>query len=104
MLLSAPPPANAPPPAIAAVVAPPPANAVVVEQLPETQFDSSSDSDLGYSPLPLGQEATSNVLAAMDVDEDVNYSSDNGADAQKDEDEGDSGKTYVGDETDLQER
>ena len=100
--------ANAPPPAIAAVVAPPPANAVVVEQdpppanavvveqVPEARQDS--DSDIGYSPLPVGQEvplggqevsqeATSNVFAALGAGEDLLYSP-SPSDARSDKEEG----------------
>ena len=79
------------PPAIAVVVeqAPPPANAVVVEQVPEARQDS--DSDLGYSPLPGGQEvpqeATSNVLEALDAGEDLIYSP-GPSDARSDKEEG----------------
>ena len=86
--------ANAPPPAIAAVVAPPPANAVVVEQAPEAQaperrtpgtimdYDPSD-----YSPLPAGQEnATSSVIEAMNLEDELYYSPDPSAAAQDNED------------------
>ena len=90
--------ANAPPPAIAAVVAPPPANAVVVEQAPEAQapdrrtpgtvldYDPSE-----YSPLPAGQEnATSSVIEAMDLQDELYYSPlpDPSAAAQGNDDDG----------------
>ena len=91
--------ANAPPPANAVVDTaranvPPPANAVVVEQAPEAQaperrtpgtimdYDPSD-----YSPLPAGQEnATSSVIEAMNLEDELYYSPDPSAAAQDNED------------------
>ena len=58
----------------------------MVEQVPETQHPDS-DVEVDFSPLPAGQEATSNVLEAMNADEELIYSPDP-SDARSDNEDG----------------